>query len=159
MSQREADEALFATFGRDLVAAAEASVGPWVVRAVTERSGGALSDEVAARANEAATAATVAVVAGLTELIETDIDQQRTTPLGVIRQAAQFATAVLDREGAPAVARDPDAVRLQPDDRYDLTIGSFSELSDELQEAGIKWGAGKAHLHLARRRAEERARG
>lgn len=157
MSQSAADEKRFATFGRDLVGAAQESVGPWVSRRVAERFGGMIPETMNAATESAAHAATEAVVEGLEELIAADIDQQRTTPLSVIRRASQFATNVLADAGVPEVPRDLDAVRLYPNDRYDLAIGSFAELSDELQDAGIKWGAGKAHLHLARRRAEDQA--
>ena len=40
-----------------------------------------------------------------------------------------------------------------PDDLYDLTPGSFRDLDPALHEPGLEWGAAKAHVHLARRRA------
>lgn len=154
MSEPISDEAMFVAFGHELVAAAGAAVGPWVGRQLAQRFGGTIPDAYRASADSAAEAATTEVVAGLRELVAGDIDEQRTTPLSVIRRAGVPAAAVLADAGVPVAERDPDAVRLYPDDHYDLAIGSFADLSEELQQAGIKWGAAKAHLHLARRRAE-----
>jgi hypothetical protein len=50
------------------------------------------------------------------------------------------------------VRRDAEAVRQFPADPYDLTPMTFADLDPELAEAGIAWGAAKAHVHLARRR-------
>ena len=154
MSEPISDEAMFVAFGHELVAAAGASVAQWVEGQLTLRFGGAIPDAYRESANNAAAVATSRVIAGLSELVATDIDQQRTTPLSVIRQAGAPTSAVLAAAGVPAARRDPDSVRLYPDDVYDLTIGSYADLSDDLQQAGIKWGAAKAHIHLARRRAE-----
>jgi hypothetical protein len=56
----------------------------------------------------------------------------------------------------PPVGRDPDAVRRFPDDDYDLTPAAFVALDPALHEPGLRWGAAKAHVFLARRRAEGR---
>ncbi len=40
-----------------------------------------------------------------------------------------------------------------PDDDYDLTPASFGDLDPALHEPGLVWGAAKAHVFLARRRA------
>ena len=42
------------------------------------------------------------------------------------------------------------------DDDYDLIIADFADLTPDLAEAGIAWGAAKAHVVLARRRREGR---
>jgi hypothetical protein len=59
---------------------------------------------------------------------------------------------VLAGAGVPPVARDPVAVEAFPDDPYDLTPGSLADLDPGLVEAGIAWGAAKAHTVLRRRR-------
>jgi putative CocE/NonD family hydrolase len=41
-----------------------------------------------------------------------------------------------------------------PDDAYDLGPASFADIDPSLHEPGLMWGAAKAHVHLARRRAE-----
>ena len=56
--------------------------------------------------------------------------------------------------GVPAVVRDEFAERAFPGDVYDLAIASFADLDTALHEPGLVWGAAKAHVVLARRRAE-----
>ena len=74
-------------------------------------------------------------------------------PLALVRQAVPYPTEVLRSAGVPPVARDEFAARQFPDDDYDLAPTSFAELDPELHEPGLVWGAAKAHVHLARRRA------
>lgn len=87
-------------------------------------------------------------------LLATDIDRQPTNPLALVRSLVGPMTAVLLDAGVPAPPRDADAVRLFPDDHYDLTPGAFADVAPELHELGLVWGAAKAHVHLRRRRAE-----
>jgi hypothetical protein len=87
-------------------------------------------------------------------LLETDIDVQPTTPLSVIRRAVGPMTDVLRAQGVDAWPRDADARRLHPDDLYDLTPASFTDIHPELHLPGLSWGAAKAHVHMSRRRAE-----
>jgi len=68
---------------------------------------------------------------------------------------------VLRQAGVPGVVRDEEAQRQFPDDDYDLTPANFADLDagpteGGLAEAGIAWGAAKAHVVLARRRREGR---
>jgi len=70
-----------------------------------------------------------------------------------VRSAVVFPTEVLRAAGVPPVDRDEAARTMFPDDDYDLTPASFAELDPALTEVGIVWGAAKAHVHLARRRA------
>jgi hypothetical protein len=87
-------------------------------------------------------------------LLETDVDEQRTGPLAIVREAVVHPTGVLARAGVPPVVRDEHAERLFPDDAYDLTPGAFADLDPALHEPGLVWGAAKAHVVLARRRRE-----
>ena len=87
-------------------------------------------------------------------LLALDIDEQRTGPLALIRQAVPYPTEVLRAAGVPPVDRDEFAARQFPDDVYDLAPTSFGELDPDLQEVGLVWGAAKAHVHLSRRRAD-----
>jgi hypothetical protein len=89
-------------------------------------------------------------------LLASDIDDQRTGPLAVVRGAVRFPTAVLEQAGVPPVERDPFAVRQFPEDLYDLAPATFGDLDPTLHEPGLTWGAAKAHVHLARRRREGR---
>ena len=40
-----------------------------------------------------------------------------------------------------------------PDDVYDLAPATFDDVSPDLHDPGLRWGAAKAHVHLKRRRA------
>ena len=87
-------------------------------------------------------------------LLELDVDSQPTGPLAVVRTVVVHPTRVLAGAGVPPVERDEFAERAFPDDVYDLTPGSFRDLGENVHEAGLRWGAAKAHMTLARRRAE-----
>ena len=60
---------------------------------------------------------------------------------------------VLRDADVPAPTRDEFLARQFPDDIYDLSPAAFAEIDPALHEAGLMWGAAKAHVHLARRRA------
>jgi len=144
----------------DLADAVDRALPAWVVRCVVrvhEQQLHAPPPEVVLEAaTSAGQAAQAEVGPALRTLLATDIDEQRTNPLSVVRGATRYPTAVLHDAGVPAVDRDAEAVRQFPDDRYDLTPLSFAELDPDLHEPGLMWGAAKAHVHLARRRAEGR---
>jgi len=74
------------------------------------------------------------------------------TPLEILRSAAAFPTAVLLSAGVEVARRDDLDVRRDPDDVYALAPATFADLGPEAGDAGIAWGAAKAHVHLARRR-------
>lgn len=125
----------------------------WVERSVERllraATGGA--DPVAmADAREAGQRARMEVGARIRALLETDIDDQRTNPLALLRGAVSYPTEVLRRAGVPAVPRDDFATERFPEDLYDLTPASFADIDPSLQEAGIAWGAAKAWLHKRR---------
>jgi hypothetical protein len=106
-------------------------------------------DEAAARAGQE-------VGGAVRELLTLDIDDQPTTPLTVVRFAVRYPTEVLQAAGVPPVVRSEFAERAFPDDIYNLSPATFAELDPALHEPGLVWGAAKAHVHLARRRAEGR---
>jgi hypothetical protein len=132
----------------------------WVHGVVVERweqwRGEPPPPEVAGAAREAAAEAVAVVVPELRRLLATDVDEQWTNPLALVRRAVAHPTRVLAESGVPEVQRDEHAERLFPDDRYDLTPGGFADLHPSLHEPGLVWGAAKAHVILARRRAEGR---
>ncbi|QXC59129.1 hypothetical protein KSP35_11955 [Aquihabitans sp. G128] len=134
-----------------------AALGPWVERVVAERaeqwrpgSGASLRPAAAAAGADAA----AEVGAAVRELLATDVDEQRTGPLALLRSAVRFPTAVLAGAGLPGVERDEFAERAFPADVYDLAPAAFADLDPDLAELGLVWGAAKAHVVLARRRAE-----
>lgn len=141
-----------------LEAAVAAALGPWVREAVRrrveERSGAPPPPAVVAAADEAARRAELEVLPRLAALLAADVDDQASTPLAVLRSAVAYPTAVLAEAGVPPVVRDELAERVFPDDVYDLTPGSFADLSPALAEPGLRWGAAKAFVVLRRRRAE-----
>lgn len=151
------DEQRLAEHGRQLAEAVDATLPGWVVRCVEDRVRaylGDVSESVHAEAAAAGEQARHAVTPPLRALFDTDVDEQWTGPLAIIRRAVPYPTAVLQRAGIAAVDRDEAAEALFPDDVYDLTPASFADIDPSIQELGIAWGAAKAHVVLARRRAE-----
>lgn len=150
------DEAL-ARYAEELGDAAAVGLPRWVQRVAAERwnqwTGEPLPPELDDAVREAAGSAADAVIEPLRTLLAMDVAEQRTNPLEVLRRAVAFPTRVLASGGMPEVERDADAVRLFPDDPYDLTPGSFGDIDEALHEPGIKWGAAKAHILKARHRA------
>jgi len=83
-------------------------------------------------------------------LLAADIDDQRSTPLTLLRSAVRYPTEVLRAAGVPAVERDPIQARLLPDDLYDLSPARFADVDPALAEPGMVWGAAKAFAHRRR---------
>jgi hypothetical protein len=153
------DDAALAGYARALADGVDWALAGWVARSVERvlhaqgRHPDAATRQRAAAAGDAARAE---IVPRLRRLLEADIDDQRTTPLAVIRGAVPHPTGVLRAAGARPVARDDPSRRHFPDDVYDLAPASFADLDPSLREPGLEWGAAKAHVHLRRRRAEGR---
>lgn len=145
-------------YSAGLLEAVTAAVPGWVERCVvsvarTQR----LTLDGAGEAIAAAGAAAQAEVSErLRALLETDVDDQRGNPLDVLRRSVGHATAVLTDLGARPVQRDEFAQRVFPDDLFGLSPAAFSDVSEDLVEPGIMWGAWKAKTVLDRRRSEGR---
>lgn len=150
------DTAALAAYAAALIEAVERAVPGWVDRIVRARwtawSGQPLPASVAGATTAAGEAVRAEVVASLRRVLAMDVEAQTTNPLSIIRSSVVHPTAVLRQAGVPAVVRDRDAERLFPDDVYDLSPASFSEVDPTLHEPGLAWGAAKAHVVLARRR-------
>lgn len=147
------------TYASDLADAIEAALGPWVERSVERVHVQQLTrrppQEVRDAAARAGVEATEEVGSKVRALLALDIDEQRSGPLSLLRSAARFPTRVLLDAGVPAPDRD-EFLRTQfPEDVYDLGPAAFADLDPSLHEPGLIWGAAKAHVHLARRRAME----
>jgi hypothetical protein len=149
-----------------LADAIEAAVPGWVERSVARTAEGFfghVDDEVMAAAVEAGQRARDDVAPRVRALLQADIDEQRTTPLSLLRGAVRYPTAVLRDAGVPAVDRDEAQARLFPDDIYDLAPATFADVHPSLADVGLAWGAAKAYVHLQRHgkgvssRASERA--
>lgn len=154
-----ADEQRLAELATELADGVAAALGPWVVRCVERLCmawEGEFPPSVRDQAQAAGDRATGEVGSKVRALLMSDVDAQRMNPLQLLRAAASYPTGVLQGAGVPPVVRDAEAERQFPDDDYDLTPASFADLDPALHDAGIAWGAGKAHVVLARRRAEGR---
>jgi hypothetical protein len=142
----------------------EAALPAWVERSVDRVlrawSGlpdtGVDADAVRAQAASAGREAAAEVGAQVRTLLEADIDEQRTTPLSLVRAAVRFPTSVLRAAGVPPVVRDEHQERLFPEDVYDLAPANFADVDPALAEVGLAWGAAKAYAHLQRHKVPER---
>jgi hypothetical protein len=104
--------------------------------------------DAAPRAGDAA-AGRVAVA--LEALFATDVADQRSSPLAIVRSAYREPTVILEEAGVPPVRRDPFDERTLPEDRYDLAPRSLGDLGDpELAPLHLAWGLAKARVLRAR---------
>jgi hypothetical protein len=136
-----------------LADAIEAALPSWVERSVARLMTawkGEVDASVRAAAVEAGRQAAADVAPQVRALLAVDIDEQRTTPLSLVRAAVRYPTAVLQAAGVPPVARDEQQERLFPDDVYDLAPATFADVDPALAEVGLAWGAAKAFEHLQR---------
>lgn len=129
-----------------------AALPGWVERSVARRMGGDLDPEVQAAAGDAGRRAAIEVGDAVRHLLALDIDDQRSTPLTLLRSAVRYPTEVLETAGVATVERDPFQARLLPDDLYDLSPASFTDVDPALTEPGLMWGAAKALAHRRRHR-------
>lgn len=129
-----------------LADAVDAALPGWVEAAVAARLGGQPPPE----AVQAGARARADLVPRLRSLLAADVDEQRTTPLAILREAVRYPTDVLRALGAPSVERDDYARERFPDDDYGLTPATFADFGPEVGEAGIAWGAAKAWVHKER---------
>jgi len=153
------DAAALAGHAKALADAVDAALPGWVVRVVLERwarwsgpDGPPAPDALRDAAREAGDQARSEVLPALRALLASDVDEQRSNPLALIRAAVRYPSSVLAQAGMPPVERDADARRLFPDDVYDLAPAAFADLDASVHEPGLVWGAAKAHVILARRR-------
>ena len=138
---------------RALADAVDATISGWVGRSVQRvlmARQGSVDPEVMASARAAGERARADVGARVRALLAVDIDEQRTNPLALLRQAVRYPTEVLRQAGVPPVARDRFSEERFPDDHYDLTPASFADIHPDLFEPGVAWGAAKAWLHKHR---------
>jgi hypothetical protein len=152
------DETVLQVLAADLAEGIERHLRGWVVDRVDDRMtqwSGAFPGAVRDDAEEAGVEAVQIVGPAVRTLLGTDVDAQGANPLALVRGlAVPFPTGVLRRAGVPPVVRDEFAERAFPDDVYDLSPASFGDLHPSLHEPGLAWGAAKAYVVLARRRAE-----
>lgn len=146
-------EAQLREYAARLADGVQAALPGWVigqVERVATAWSGTISDPVRRAAEQAADEAGRIVGPQVRRLLELDLDEQRTTPLALVRAAVSYPTAVLRQAGVPPVTRDPFAEKAFPEDIYDLSPASFADLDPELLDAGLAWGAAKAFVHKRR---------
>jgi hypothetical protein len=132
----------------------EAALPGWVERSVerlvTLYTGAPPDAAVRAAATAAGTRARAEVGSAVRALLLADVDDQRTTPLTLLREAVRYPAEVLRAAGVPPVERDRFAEEAFPDDDYDLSPATFADLDPGLADAGLAWGAAKAWEHKRR---------
>jgi hypothetical protein len=136
-----------------LASGIEAALPGWVTRSVERIMRawtGEVPAEVAGAAEQAGRQAQRQTGAAVRALLAADVDEQRTTPLALVRQAVRYPTAVLGRAGVPPVDRDRFAEQAFPDDSYDLSPATWADVDPGLTELGLTWGAAKAFEHKRR---------
>lgn len=130
-------------------------VPSWLERCVVDSAEAQLGACPATLRDEAsamAASAGPAVVASVETLLRIDVDDQRGTPLTILREAVRHPTRVLSAAGVPPVARDPFAAEHFPADVYGLAPAAWADIDPTLHDPGIMWGAWKAAVVLQRRR-------
>ena len=153
------DDAVLARYSQELVRAVESALGEWIdnsVQAVLHAQGRSIDAATAMLIATARSDATQAVIGELDAVLSLDVDEQRQNPLSILRAAVRYPTQVLRAVGALPVARYEFDERSFPDDDFALTPAAFSDFGPAVHDAGITWGAAKAHVHLRRRREKQR---
>lgn len=152
------DEAELAAIARQLGNAIYTAIPDWVIGCIESRylawsKQDVLPAELAQAARAAATKAQEQAGNQVKAVLALDIDQQQVPPLSLLRSAVKYPTAILSQAGVPPVMRDEFAERNFPEDLYDLNPAAFGDVSPDLHELGMAWGAAKAFVHLKRRRS------
>lgn len=142
------DEAKFLNHGQRLHRAISGAIRPWLDAVIETRIA---NTSIADQLDETLDEITLAVDRSITELINADVDQPLSGPLERIRREVEPLNDLLDRLGVSPPHRDAVDVQMRPADRHALGPMTFRDLGDDVHEAGITWGAAKAHLHLQRR--------
>jgi hypothetical protein len=143
-------------YAQQLADGIDAFLPTWVVRSVTTLMmawSGTVPPEVLLAAEQAAVEAGQEVGGAVRSLLETDIDEQRSTPLTLLRGAVRYPTEVLRAAGVPPVERDRFAEEAFPSDLYDLSPASFADIDPALADVGLAWSASKAMQHRRRHRS------
>lgn len=140
----------------DLIAVVRDVAPSWfrslVVRAATTAGVDTvpLDGSIAAMADSA----TAQLVDDLQQLLETDVDQQSTNPLSVLRSAIAAPTALLVAAGVPPPSRPAFEAERFPADTYGLGPATWADVDPALHEPGLAWSVWKAMTILRRRRDE-----
>jgi hypothetical protein len=136
-----------------LLVASRRVARPWLHRITVEAClrGGVDHAAVSAELESMVERTSERVLVRLDDLLATDVDEQRTTPLTLFREAVREPTAFLQAHGATPPPIAP-AASVLADDVYGLCPATWSDIDPSLHEPGLLWGAWKAMTVLTRRR-------
>ncbi len=151
------DETAFHRYGVELADAVDGVLADWVERCVVTAlvgQGMVVSAAVRAEALAAGRAARAEVVPRLRLLLAADVEAPGAGPRATRRAGVRSPPGVLLVAGATPVARDDFEVHAFPEDLFGLSPAAFGEVDERLTDPGLRWGAAKAYVHLARRRDE-----
>lgn len=123
----------------------------WLTRRLNEISRGAID---VSRIEQVVSISAHSVLEELHNFLGTDVDAQRTNPLHILRQSTRLANEVLAEVDAQPSGRDEFEVAAMPHDVFSIGPLTWRDLSEDVHEAGITWGAWKAAVVLSRRRNE-----
>lgn len=146
------DEAKLDAYADALADAIDAALPGWVTRCVARFV--PVEGDVAAQVDEMAKSVQAEIGGAVRSLLSTDIDDQRTNPLAILRFATGEPTELLRSLSVAAVERDEFDARMFPEDIYGLAPASFVDVDPSLHEPGLRWGAAKAYVFQQRRRKE-----
>ena len=141
----------------ELMEVARRVTEPWLRRVVGDaaRRGGAdpsgwpdLDPMIADTADE--------LLERLARLLATDVDEQRTNPLSIYRDAVRAPSEFLATRGVVEPPGDAFAAARFPGDPYLLGPAGWDDIDPDLRVPGLTWGAWKAMTVLRRRRDEGR---
>lgn len=141
----------------ELLEVARLTVGPWVRRTIERaaRRGGVNPDDLDPDELDSVVGETAQrIVDDLEFLLAQDVDEQRTNPLTIVRNAVAEPTEFLLRSEIPPPPTDRFASERFPEDPYLLGPASWADIDDRLHGPGLVWGAWKAKVVLDRRRDE-----
>ena len=144
-------------YAQSLYDAVEAAVPGWVTRrihAVLQMSSSGDTASVHGQLEKIAEETKQFVTTELFQLLIADVDAQRTNPLHILRRSSLIATRALQQANISPVHRDEFDKSALPDDVYAIGPHTWRDLSEEVHEAGITWGAWKAATVIQRRRSE-----
>lgn len=148
------DQERLQAYAEDLAKQIDVGLPEWIRESLGRFLGQDQLLELQGETEAAEREASTQLMVQLRRFLDQDIDQQRTTPLAILRQAVPLVTRILQQAGVPHANRDRDAARIHPDDYYDLTPASYGDFGDDVQQASLLWGAAKAHIHIQRRKSE-----
>jgi hypothetical protein len=133
------------------------AVPAWIIKRIQEVStalSGTVHPELELMQSQLVSSVTAEVKKNLAVLLATDVDTQNINPLQVLRDSTTVVSDAMVKVGIPFPHRDQFEVRAMPNDIYSIGPITWRDLSEDVHDAGITWGAWKAAVILSRRRDE-----